>query len=642
MALIDVLAAAAPVAASEPAGGAAIDQVAIATAMAGVATAVLLLGIFGYRKGHRGGVAGRTLRRVASFSARASGLPAWAALPAGLAGGSLMVALLGMYWDISLHIDQGRDPGPLANPAHYLILAGLYGVFAAGCLALALPEEKPGPAAIRITRDWYVPVGGVLTAACGGFALLGFPLDDLWHRIFGQDVTLWGPTHLMLFGGAGLTLIGQAILLAEGMRFRGIATDHLRDSQFVVALRRVGLMGGLLIGLSTFQGEFDFGVPQFRMVFHPMLIALAAGMALTAGRIWIGKGGALATAVMFVVVRGAISLIVGDVFGESAPAMPLYLVEALCVEAVALATGRDRPIALGVAAGVLCGTVGLAAEWLWIGATFPLPWSDGIVPEAPIVAPIAGAAGGVLGGLLGAGLRFRLPRPSTARTGVVAAFVAIAALTAFGLSTTKPSGQTATVVLRDAAGGGAGGSAARHVVGTVTLSPRDAADDASWVTVTSWQDGGMKVDRLERIGEGVYAFRAPAPVYGDWKTVLRVQNGRTIMGVPIYMPADAAIPGAKEVPASARFTRPFVADHDLLQRERKDDVPGWLWTAACLVVLALSLVFMASLAWGVARVARTGGGGTPSEPPAAPARPAEERVGRVVTGSGWIASAPGA
>ena len=99
--------------ASEPAGGAALDQVAIATAGATIATAVLLLGIFGYRNGKGG-----TLRRLAGISERVTGLPAWAALPAGLAGGSLLVALLGMYWDISLHIDQGRDPGPLANPAH--------------------------------------------------------------------------------------------------------------------------------------------------------------------------------------------------------------------------------------------------------------------------------------------------------------------------------------------------------------------------------------------------------------------------------------------------------------------------------------------------------------------------------------------
>ncbi|HMJ35107.1 MAG TPA: hypothetical protein VK501_14445 [Baekduia sp.] len=630
MALSSVLAAVTPVAASEPAGGAAIDQVAIATGMASVATAVLLAGIFGYRRGKGG-----PLRRLAQFSERVSGLPAWAALPAGLAGGSLLVALLGMYWDISLHIDQGRDAGPLANPAHYLILAGLYGVFAAGCLALALPEEKPGPAAIRITRDWYVPVGGVLTAACGGFALLGFPLDDLWHRLFGQDVTLWGPTHLMLFGGAGLTLIGQAILLAEGMRFRGIRGDRLRDSRLLVNLRRVGLTGGLLIGLSTFQGEFDFGVPQFRMVFHPMLIALSAGMALTAGRLWIGRGGALATALMFVVVRGGISLVVGDVFGESAPAMPLYLAEALAIEVVALWTGRDRPILLGVVGGLLCGTVGLAAEWLWVDALFPLPWSGGIVPEALIVAPVAGVAGGLLGGLLGAGLRFQLPRPTVARTAALGSFVAIAALTAFGLSTTKPHGETATVALRDAPGGTAG---QRHVTGTVRLTPRDTADDAAWVTVTSWQDGGMKVDRLERVGEGVYRFRTPAPVYGDWKTVLRVQNGRTIMGIPMYMPADSAIP-AREVPASASFTRTFVADHELLQRERKGDIPGWLWTGACLLVLVLSLIFIASLAWGVARVARTGADGTPTDPPAARTPTTnDERAGRFRRD---VASAPG-
>src|SRR4051794_33072535 len=105
--ITQLFAAAGPLAASEPAGGAALDQVAIATVGASIATAVLLRGIFGYRKGKGG-----PLRRLAGFSERVSGLPAWAALPVGVAGGSLLIALLGMYWDISLHIDQGRDPGP--------------------------------------------------------------------------------------------------------------------------------------------------------------------------------------------------------------------------------------------------------------------------------------------------------------------------------------------------------------------------------------------------------------------------------------------------------------------------------------------------------------------------------------------------
>src|SRR5689334_6466249 len=168
--LFDVLTTlATSIAASEPAGGAAIREVIIATAGASIATLVLLVLVHGHRTRRL-----NVLERLSGFASRISGLPTWAALPTGVAAGALLIALLGMYWDISLHIDQGRDAGPLANPAHYLILVGLYGVFAAGCLALALPEEKPGPAALRLTRDWYVPVGGVLTAACGGFALLGF------------------------------------------------------------------------------------------------------------------------------------------------------------------------------------------------------------------------------------------------------------------------------------------------------------------------------------------------------------------------------------------------------------------------------------------------------------------------------------
>ena len=58
----------------------------------------------------------------------------------------------------------------------------------------------------------------MLICACGAFSLIGFPLDDVWHRLFGQDVTLWGPTHLMLIGGAAMTLVGIAVLTVEGLR----------------------------------------------------------------------------------------------------------------------------------------------------------------------------------------------------------------------------------------------------------------------------------------------------------------------------------------------------------------------------------------------------------------------------------------
>src|SRR5689334_5664272 len=96
------------VGAAEPAGGAALDQVFIATAGATVVTCLLLWLAMGHRSGSN-----TVLARMGAFSERVSGLPGWAALPNGISGASLMVALLGMYWDIALHIDDGRDAGPL-------------------------------------------------------------------------------------------------------------------------------------------------------------------------------------------------------------------------------------------------------------------------------------------------------------------------------------------------------------------------------------------------------------------------------------------------------------------------------------------------------------------------------------------------
>src|SRR4051812_42428917 len=119
--------------AAAPAGGAALDQVAIATFGACAAT-VLLLGVL---LAHR---AGRIawLGRLAGWAESHTGVPGWSALPGLLLGVSLLVAVFGMYWDISLHIDNGRDAGPLANPAHYFILAGLFGVLFTGVVSIAL------------------------------------------------------------------------------------------------------------------------------------------------------------------------------------------------------------------------------------------------------------------------------------------------------------------------------------------------------------------------------------------------------------------------------------------------------------------------------------------------------------------------
>ena len=592
------------IAAVDPAGGAAIGEVIGATAGAMVATTLLFALGFGHRSGRT-----QLLERWSGFAARVAGLPKWVALPSAIGTGSLIVALLGMYWDISLHIDQGRDPGPLANPAHYLILFGLFGIFAAGFLAMAIPKEKPCPTAIRLYSDWEVPLGALLMAAAGGFALIGFPLDDMWHRLFGQDVTLWGPTHLMLIGGASISLIGQAILLREGRPVR----KPRGPVKYVTQFRQVSAMGGLLIGLSTFQAEFDFGVPQFHMAFQPILIAIAASIALVAARVWVGAGAAFGAVLFFLVVRGIISLIVGPVFGEVTPALPLYLGSAAVVELAGLLITRERPLTFGAAAGALIGTVGFWSEWAWSHAVMPLPWNDGFLPEALIASAVAGVAGGLMGGLLGSGLRGKLPTVGTARLAFAGSLLTILVVMGTFLVTSEPDGYRATVTLTETQP-----PPNREVKAQIQIDPPSATDNANWVQLLSWQGGGRILDRLEQTGPGTYESTKSVPVYGDWKTMLRVHEGNSLLGVPVYMPSDPAIP-APEVPAKAHFTRTFVDEKTILQRELKDDVPGWTWAAASLVVLVISLSFILALAWGLGRAARAGGGET--RPPRGSARP---------------------
>jgi hypothetical protein len=158
----------------------------------------------------------------------------------------------------------------------------------------------------------------------------------------------------------------------------------------------------------------------------------------------------------------------------------------------------------------------------------------------------------------------------------------------------------------------------RTVAATVRLSPRDAANDAQWLTVTAWQGGGLKLDRLKKIGTGVYRTTEPIPVYGEWKAMLRLENGRGVRAVPIYMPEDKAIP-ANEVPARASFTRPFVRDKKILQREAVGG-SGWLSTPAYLLLLAIAASWVAALTWGLRRLQGLGGGAAPRRVTGTPPR----------------------
>ena len=576
---------------SPPAGGGALGEVIFGTVGAMVLTAVMFYLVLGHRSGR---VA--LLRRLGSTSERMSGLPAWASLPLGVLSGALLIAVFGMYWDISTHLDAGRDEGPFANASHYFIIVGLFGVFFAGLLAIFLPDEPPGRTAIALpVGGLHAPIGGLLILVCSAVALTGFPLDDVWHRIFGQDVTLWGPTHLLLFGGASLSTLGGMILLMEGAAAaREVSAEGAPRG---LRVQQVLLGGAFLLGLSTFQGEFDFAVPQFRLVFHPILLMLAASVGLVAVRIWAGPGAALGAAAFFILVRGILSLLVSPLFGHTTLHFPLYLAEAAVVELVALRYGRDRPIALGLAAGIGIGTVGLAAEWAWSYAWWTIEWPASMLLEGIVCGFVAAVAGGVAGGFIGRALSTpELPPKPVPRFALPAALVALVAVVAYATPITAGERIRAEVTLTDVRP-----APEREVDVQVRLDPPDAADDPYWFVTTAWQgkDDHSPVAPLEEVSPGVWRSTAPLPVHGDWKSTLRLHKGFAVQGLAIYFPEDDAIP-VEAVPAEPRFTREFQRDKKLLQREQKPGVSGVLTAGAYLIVLAIFLGLYGSMGWGLA------------------------------------------
>ncbi len=593
------LAASPPITA--PAGGAAVGQV-IGLTVAALIVTVVLMFIGWQHRTNRIQWFDRLGKRLGSRT----GDPGWVTIPVLIVGSSLIVALLGFMWDVSLHAGRGRDAGPLANPAHYLILYGLFALFVAGMSAVVYPRdgEQPGIASVRITRQWYAPVSGIFIAGCGLYALVGFPLDDMWHRIFGQDVTLWGPTHLMLIGGAGLSTAGIILLNREAE----FATRE-NGLQVPTWLRTATLstgFGAMLIGLSVFQGEFDFGIAQFRMVLQPLLIVAAAGIPLIAARLYVGPGAAIAAAVFFLLMRGIVSFIVTDVMGQAHHVFPLYLGSAVLVELLAVVTfgGRsllEKPLSFGAVGGLLIGTVGLVIEQLWIGRVFQFPWTQDVWAEGLAMAIPVAVASGLCGALFALGLKGRLPARKICRTIVVASVAVVAVAVGNGLHATVPKDATATMSLTNV-----GTPDFPEVTAKVTVSPANLIDEhPTWVQITAWQGGGPGVvtDRLRRTGQNTWESTKAVPIDGNWKTLLRVQDDRMLTAVPIYLPADAPL-NVKEVPASVNFTRAFGPESEILQRERKTDTPGWLWGAANLVVLLCSLAIILGIAVAVTRVGR--------------------------------------
>jgi hypothetical protein len=535
-----------------------------------------------------------TLRRI-------TGYPGWSM--AGTLSGLIMllVVVIGFYWDVAWHIDNGRDQ-QLFTPSHVMILVGLGGLIYAAGIAVLFASIDKAETAMR----WgflHVPWSAVLLVALGLGGVTAFGFDALWHEAYGVDVTLWSPPHIQLVVSGSLGTIALWLMLAEA---RPYAEPTLLGKGINVLTA-----GTILVGMSTLQGEFDYGVPQFQVLYLPILIMIAAGFTLMAVRRALGPWGALMVVGVYLILRGFLAFAIGGVMNHTVPHFPLYLGSALIVEAAFYWLGTEKPVRLATITGALVGTVGLVTELGWVtlwGFSTSARMPASLALKIAILGPIAAVAASLVGTALGGAVaKARETIPAAA---LAAAGVALLGTLAFPLP--RDVGPvTATVRLEQV------GSMANV---EVVLDPPDAARRATAFAVTSWQGGSETVGAdLRQVELGRYVSSRPMPITGSWKTMVSLQRGDEVMAVPIYLPADPEI-GAPEVPAVPVRTERFVRNTTILLREVKGGPPGAAVAAysGLAVVVAIFITLIAVTARRVPPVPPSAGGGSSSEylPPA--------------------------
>ncbi|MDQ6928331.1 MAG: hypothetical protein M3159_06670 [Actinomycetota bacterium] len=546
-------------------------------------------------------------RQIGDSLERVTGFPGWSMAGALTGLMALLIAVIGFYWDVAWHFDNGRDK-QLFTPSHTMILVGLGGLIFAGIIAVTFATLEEARTGLRI-GPLRVPWSAILLFALGAGGVAAFPLDALWHDAYGIDVTLWSPTHLQLVSGGALSTIAVLLLLAEGKRF-----GH--PNMFGRAIYALAA-GTILVGLSTYQGEFDFGAPQFQLLYLPILVMAAAGITLVLARIALGRWGAAKVVFTYLVLRSGLALIVGGALHHTVPRFPLYIASALLVEAVAWKLGTDDRHRFAVVSGAAIGSVGLVLEMLWLGAIAPLPTNlpTELLVKVALFAPLTAIAAAVLGA--GLGRTFSTSSERVPRTALGAAAVVLLLALAYPLP--RNVGHVDAVIRLQPVG--------ERATVEVTLNPPTAANDAIAFVVTSWQGGGTVPAALNEVSPGVYRSSRPVPISGSWKTVVSLARGNELMAAPVYLPADPEI-GGPAIPALPERTTSFVRNTTLLLREQHGG-PVWPALAAYAGLASLVVLWVALMAFIARRVSEASldeGTTTGAARPVAPAPPPREMV----------------
>ncbi len=198
-----------------------------------------------------------------------------------------LISFVGTSWDIQWHSLIGRDRTLI--PPHEMMLTGIT-IGGIAALTVIIMETIWARRSPRMAQQ-FTPFAGLFSGPLGayivGYAALNsavaFPLDTYWHTLYGIDVNLWAPFHIMIITGMALMAFGSVYMLASAAhlaaRLHASKAERSASLGMIAAFATsLSLFTLLLAEGSNLNRSVPLGFASFSL--FPVLAALLLGTML--------------------------------------------------------------------------------------------------------------------------------------------------------------------------------------------------------------------------------------------------------------------------------------------------------------------------------------------------------------------------
>ncbi len=202
-----------------------------------------------------------------------------------------IIFLEGTSWDIQWHSFIGRDRTLI--PPHLMMLSGVALSGISGLLTVLIESvwarrnKTIAKYGVGFAEIFSGPLGAYIVGFTALTAAIAFPLDAYWHALYGIDVAIWAPFHVMFVASMGLVALGVAYMLSSAAHLagrRGTAGNGTRRAAtlgVVLALATVlSLFTLLLFDALSRKNYIDLGFMSISV--FPLLSGLLVAFTLVA------------------------------------------------------------------------------------------------------------------------------------------------------------------------------------------------------------------------------------------------------------------------------------------------------------------------------------------------------------------------